>query len=84
MVVTSAWYSRIEAGYSLDEANNCPSGMPIRLYRVCEREGKTALDLFISAKAAGETHDTLAEKWGVPKNTVRNWSAKYGPNGRKG
>lgn len=84
-VSKQAWWARtIIHGYLPDEADSCPVGFPIRLYRICEQEGKTALELFVDAKAAGETHDTLAEKWGVPKNTIRNWSAKYGPNARKG
>lgn len=82
-VVTSAWWNRIKQGYSPQEADECPSGFPIRLYRVCQRESKTAMELFEEGKSQGLTYGDLAERWEVPKRTVENWSAKYGQRGRR-
>lgn len=69
-------------GFTLDEAINCPSGVPLWMYRIEQDEGQQMVDLLRdAASAACETGYTLADlarEWGVNSHTLQHWSKKWG------
>jgi len=73
---------RIAAGYTQDEAENCPVRTPLWIYRIERDEGMSLREILAdtaaTARETGYTLPDLAREWGVPRSTLQHWASKYG------
>ncbi len=69
-------------GYTPEEADNCPIGKPLWMYRIEQEEGRSLRSILEEAAATardtGYTLRDLAREWNVNHATLLFWAHKWG------
>ena len=74
-------YARVARGCTWEEALGCPADQPMWMYRLEQTEGRPLRELLEEAARLAPTTGyglvDLSREWGVPRNRLSYWCAKW-------
>lgn len=74
-------YHRVAAGHSWEDALGCPADQPMWMYKLEQTEGRPLRELLEEAARLAPTTGyglvDLSREWGVPRNRLSYWCAKW-------